>query len=88
MHIALHYTSYRNVSDANLRFLTPEQALADIAHFINHLRRLLPGASNSEVILVGGHYSASLAVWHRQRYPHLTTGKKFFPKFVRCGEDN
>lgn len=63
-----------NVTDENLRFLTPEQALADTAHFINHIRTLLPGAADSEVILVGGHYSASLAVWFRQRYPHLSTG--------------
>lgn len=63
-----------NVTDENLRFLTPEQALADTAHFINHIRTLLPGAANSEIILVGGHYSASLAVWFRQRYPHLSIG--------------
>lgn len=67
-------TIYRNVSDENLRFLTPEQAIADAAHFINHIRTLLPGAANSEVVLVGGHYSASLAVWLRQRYPHLSVG--------------
>lgn len=66
---------YRNVTDENLVFLTPEQALADAAHFINHIRNILPGGEDSEVILVGGHYSASLAIWFRQRYPHLSSGK-------------
>ncbi|KAJ6641397.1 Thymus-specific serine protease [Pseudolycoriella hygida] len=63
-----------NVSDANLRFLTPEQALADAAHFVNFIRTSAPGAENSPIILVGGHYSASLAVWFRARYPHLSAG--------------
>jgi hypothetical protein len=63
-----------DVSDENLRFLTPEQALADAAHFINHIRTTEDGGMNSEIILVGGHYSASLAVWLRQRYPHLSAG--------------
>ncbi|XP_037043767.1 putative serine protease K12H4.7 isoform X3 [Bradysia coprophila] len=63
-----------NVTDENLRFLQPEQALADTAHFISHIRATVPGAANSEFILVGGHYSASLAVWFRQAYPHLSLG--------------
>lgn len=67
---------FSDVSDDNLRFLNPEQALADAAHFVHHIRTTVEGAANSDIILVGGHYSASLAVWFRQRYPHLSTGKK------------
>lgn len=63
------------MSDANLRFLTIEQALADTAHFINHIQNTVEGAANSQIILVGAHYSASLAVWFRQQYPHLVRGK-------------
>lgn len=66
---------FRNVTDANLRFLTPEQALADAAHFVHFIRSSVAGATDSPIILVGGHYSASLAVWFRQRYPHLSAGK-------------
>lgn len=65
----------RNVSDANLRFLSPEQVLADTAHFINHIQTTVQGAANSQFILVGIHYSASLCVWMRQSYPHLVLGK-------------
>ncbi len=67
----------RDVSDANLRFLSVEQALADTAHFINHIQTTVPGAVNSQFILVGGHYSASLAVWFRQSYPHLALGNSY-----------
>lgn len=67
---------YRDVSDANLRFLTTEQALADVAHFITHIKSnsVTPGARDSPVIVIGGHYSGSLAVWFRQKYPHLAHG--------------
>lgn len=70
-------SNYSDVSLENLRFLNPEQALADTAHFINHIQTIVPGAANSQFILVGGHYSASLAVWFRARYPHLVLGIKF-----------
>lgn len=53
--------------------MNPEQALADIAHFIEHIKRpdVLPGAENSQVVVAGVHYSATLAAWFRQQYPHL-----------------
>lgn len=53
-----------------------EQALADIAHFIEHIKSesVTPGAQNSPVIVLGRHYAGSLAVWFRQSYPHLTIG--------------
>jgi len=65
-----------DASDANLRFLTTEQALADVAHFVTHIRdnSVTPGARDSPIIVIGGHYSGSLAVWFRQKYPHLVTG--------------
>lgn len=64
---------FSDASTENLRFLNPEQALADIAHFIEHIKRpdVHPGAENSPVIVVGVHYSGSLAAWFRQIYPHL-----------------
>lgn len=73
------FLSQRDVSIDSLRLLTPEQALADTAHFINHIQTTVEGANRSPFILVGGHYSASLAVWFRQRYPHLALGKKKMP---------
>jgi len=65
-----------NVTDENLRFLTVEQALADTAHFIEYIKSsaVTPGAQNSPVIVIGGQYSASLAAWTRQSFPHLVAG--------------
>lgn len=63
--------TYSDTSNESLRFLSTEQALADVAHFVTHITSedVTPGASNSSVIVIGGHYSASLAVWFRQKYP-------------------
>lgn len=67
---------HSNLTNDNLRFLNVDQALADVAHFITHIKRhdVIPGAEDSKVIVVGRHYSANLAVWFRQKYPHLALG--------------
>lgn len=58
-----------NVTDENLRWLTVDQALADTAHFVDFVKGEFPGADDAPVIVIGGHYSASLAMWFRQSYP-------------------
>jgi hypothetical protein len=65
-----------DASDANLRFLSVEQALADTAHFVTNIKTStpIPGFADAPVIVIGGHYSASLAVWFRQKFPHLAIG--------------
>lgn len=62
---------YRNLSTENLRFLTPSQAVADVAHFVQHIKRSVPGTERSAVLVFGYHYTGSLAAWSRQKYPHL-----------------
>lgn len=47
-----------------------DQALADLAHFITHMKTR-EELSNSKVFLAGASYSAAQAVWMRQKYPHL-----------------
>lgn len=60
---------------ANLRFLTVEQTIADIAHFVGHLRATTPAVRlTTPVIVHGRDYAGSLAVWFHQRYPHLSNG--------------
>lgn len=89
LNLTLFCFPHSNVTDENLRFLHPEQALADTAHFINHIQATVPGASTSPFILVGGHYSASLAVWFRQSYPHLALGTEVkFNLFRRSSLDH
>ncbi|KAG5666062.1 putative Dipeptidyl peptidase 2, partial [Polypedilum vanderplanki] len=66
MHGMLYYTEHRfygnsrptnSTTTENLRFLTIDQALADVAHFINFVKRSSTDFTNSSVILVGGSYS-------------------------------
>jgi hypothetical protein len=58
----------------NLRYLNVDQALADLAHFIVHVKSTTPALRNSGVILIGGSYSATMATWFMQKYPHLANG--------------
>lgn len=62
----LYYTEHRyygsshptnNTSTENLRYLSVDQALADLAVFIGHIKASSPDLENSGVILVGASYS-------------------------------
>ncbi|XP_017778055.1 PREDICTED: putative serine protease K12H4.7 [Nicrophorus vespilloides] len=64
---------FNNVSSDSLKYLTTDQALADVAYFITHMKRTMRGMANSKVVVVGGSYSATMAQWMRLKYPHLIT---------------
>lgn len=68
-----------------MRFLNIEQALADLAHFITFIRDRHPEFADSQIIMVGGSYSATLVSWFRLKYPHLTAGawSSSSPVFVK-----
>lgn len=57
-----------------LKFLNVDQALADVAHFVEEMKITIPGATNSKIIMAGGSYSATMVAWFRQKYPHLLDG--------------
>lgn len=71
-HTEAHFMTVflRDYSSANLRWLTTELALEDIANFIAY-QKSLPQFSNSKIIVIGGSYSATLATWMRLKFPHL-----------------
>ncbi|KAI4383446.1 hypothetical protein MLD38_009281 [Melastoma candidum] len=63
--------AYRDAT--TLSFLTAEQALADFAVLITHLKSNL-SAEASPVVLFGGSYGGMLAAWMRLKYPHIAIG--------------
>lgn len=61
------------MSSANLQYLSADQALADLAYFIEYLTEkgdLRPG---QKVAVFGGSYPGNLAAWARVKYPHLVS---------------
>ncbi|XP_055524234.1 putative serine protease K12H4.7 isoform X2 [Wyeomyia smithii] len=63
-----------NTRTDSLKFLNIDQALADLAHFVEEIKSSIEGASNASVIMAGGSYSATMVTWFRQKYPHLIDG--------------
>lgn len=77
---ASHPTADSSVK--NLAFLSSEQALADLAFFIESMNeeiKLIKGKGDKQItgnkwIVFGGSYPGSLAAWMRVKYPHLVHG--------------
>lgn len=57
-----------------MQHLTSQQALADVATFIDAMNEKYHFPSHIKWIVFGGSYSGSLAAWARQKYPHLIHG--------------
>ncbi|KAM3968960.1 putative serine protease K12H4.7 [Aphomia sociella] len=63
-----------NTTVSELRFLNVDQALGDLAQFIEYVKsdHFYDGIfRNSKVVLVGCSYAGSMATWMRLGYPHL-----------------
>jgi serine protease 16 len=56
----------------NLKYLSIEQSLADLAQYIDEEIFHHPNASpNLRLAVIGGSYPGSLSAWFRLKYPHL-----------------
>ncbi|RVE51891.1 hypothetical protein evm_003511 [Chilo suppressalis] len=65
---------FPDTSVSNLRFLTMDQSLGDLAQFIRYIKSddFEQGRYGSaKVVLVGCSMGGSLATWSRRAYPHL-----------------
>lgn len=63
-----------NLDVNNLKYLTSEQALADLAVFVSVMNEEYNLSSEVKWIAFGGSYPGSLAAWARLKYPHLIHG--------------
>ncbi|XP_043940170.1 thymus-specific serine protease-like [Protopterus annectens] len=59
------------LTDKNIRFLSSQQALADLAAFHFHIVQQYNLTRNNTWICFGGSYPGSLSAWFRLKFPHL-----------------
>jgi len=62
-----------NLSTENLRFLSSQQALADLDIFISAMKTKY-NVPNADVVTFGGSYPGNLAAWFRVKFPQMTVG--------------
>jgi len=65
---------FKDWSAENLLYLTSEQALADLANFIQFMNDTTTELQNRKWIIFGGSYAGALSAWMRLKYPHLVAG--------------
>ncbi|XP_026500280.2 putative serine protease K12H4.7 [Vanessa tameamea] len=61
----------KDISTKNLQYLSSQQALADLAYFINKMNDKYKFNKQVKWVAFGGSYPGSLAAWLRLKYPHL-----------------
>ena len=77
-----------SLKSANLKYLTVEQALRDLAHFMMEVKRTkLYGIDDNPWIPVGGSYPGAMSAWFRYKYPHLSIGAISSSGVVNAIED-
>lgn len=59
------------MSTENLRLLSADQILADLAEFVTYVKREHIGDETARVLVAGTELGGALAAWFRIRYPHL-----------------
>lgn len=64
----------RDLSTKNLQYLSSQQALADLAVFIEAMNSKYNLSPDVKWIAFGGSYSGALSAWLRMKYPHLVHG--------------
>ena len=65
---------FNDVSTANLRFLTTQQALADTVALIQNLSVALSVPASTPVVVFGGSYAGALSAWLKLSYPEVVRG--------------
>jgi len=66
-----------------LKYLSSEQALADLATFREAMVKQFALSDRNKWISFGGSYPGALSAWFRYKYPHLVHGKHYIAFMVR-----
>ena len=62
-----------DASTKSLRYLSSQQALADLVRIVTQIKKDL-GTESSKVLTVGGSYPGALSAWAREKYPSTFDG--------------
>lgn len=73
-----------NANTENYRFLTVEQALADLSSFTDFYKSLVPKSAGVPWFVFGGSYPGALASWYRTAYPDQSVGSLSSSGVVNC----
>ena len=79
---------FKDWSTPNLKNLTAEDALADMADFIDDMNTQIIAkwkGTNRKWVTVGGSYAGALSAWFQAAYPDK---KPLYPGFCRCDSPN
>lgn len=73
-----------NANTENYRYLTVEQALADLASFTDYYKTIVPKTKNVAWFVFGGSYPGALSSWYRASYPEKSVGSLSSSGVVNC----
>ena len=73
-----------NALSENYKYLSVEQALADLAGFTNYYKSQVPKTQSVPWVVFGGSYSGALSSWYRTTYPDLSIGSLASSGVVNC----
>lgn len=73
-----------NALSENYKYLSVEQALADLSNFTNFYKATVPATAGVPWVVFGGSYSGGLSSWYRATYPEQSVGSLASSGVVNC----
>lgn len=73
-----------NVNTDNLKYLTVEQALADLSGFTDYYKTQVTESASVPWFVFGGSYPGALSSWYRAAYPDQSVGSLSSSGVVNC----
>ncbi len=73
-----------NALTENYKYLSVEQALADLASFTDFYKTLVPETKAASWFVFGGSYPGALSSWYRASYPEYSVGSLSSSGVVNC----